>query len=338
MNHNAKRDKQAADLHRWWWCLLGALLLLGGCTHSQKVAHGTWGGPGPVAPRTDRMVPAVAEANDVPDWARRERLSSRHRRQSQERELRAATRWSSANAVGGPPQAPSSRQPTRDLRLAKRNPGMGIPQGLRGHFPRADPADLEELLRQGRDPNCTIDSKVPPLCRTADHDWVEGADLLLRYGARLEARDPAGLTALGHAIESDLRRATTFLLQRGANPRIASPEFKTSLGLAAERGSIRALRALLEHGCNPNETGQRRATALMVAARAGDIDVAEELLRAGAKPQLRDAEGWSARDYAVEYQRQEFLAWYDRRVRSEGQAPLLLHRESRPRLRFLRNK
>ncbi len=220
-----------------------------------------------------------------------------------------------ATSRQGTPVPRAHGEPGFERRAARRHPGVGLPEALFQELDRDKAtATLAQLLRAGRDPNCTIDSNVPPIIHAIKEDWTEGAALLVHFGAMVDNRGASDSTALGHAIENDWRGSTTFLLQHGADPRKATPEYESSLSFAVDRGSIRALRALLEFDIPVNETDGQGRTALMVAAQWGDRDVAEELLRAGALTELKDRAGDNARDYAEQYGHKEFLAWFTRRM------------------------
>lgn len=59
------------------------------------------------------------------------------------------------------------------------------------------------------------------------------------------------------------------------------------------------VKVLLQHKADVNAVTSGRATPLIFAARSGDSDVVHMLLEAGADPNVRDADGKTALDYAV---------------------------------------
>jgi ankyrin repeat protein len=73
----------------------------------------------------------------------------------------------------------------------------------------------------------------------------------------------------------------------------------TALMRAAARGEAAAVSGLLAKGANVNrQAAGTRLTALMCAAYFGRDDVVKALLAGGAKPDLKDASGASAADWA----------------------------------------
>jgi hypothetical protein len=53
------------------------------------------------------------------------------------------------------------------------------------------------------------------------------------------------------------------------------------------------------HGADPDQRGPGRITPLIAAVIGRQVEVADELIELGADPSLRDAQGWSALDYAA---------------------------------------
>jgi hypothetical protein len=93
---------------------------------------------------------------------------------------------------------------------------------------------------------------------------------------------------LGRAIEDNFIEVATALLKAGAALDEPIPyNFRIDM-----------LRLLLTCGMNPNSAGPEGYTHLMGAAQFGYKDIVKLLLWAGANPDLKDASGNSAADYA----------------------------------------
>ena len=73
----------------------------------------------------------------------------------------------------------------------------------------------------------------------------------------------------------------------------------TALMRAAARADATAVRALVAKGADVNQQAEgTRLSALMCAAYFGHTDIVKTLLAGGAKPDLKDATGASAADWA----------------------------------------
>jgi ankyrin repeat protein len=86
-----------------------------------------------------------------------------------------------------------------------------------------------------------------------------------------------------------------------APPGVDTPDADglTALMRAAARADTAALQALVAKGASlDHQTEGTRLTALMCAAYFGHTDIVRTLLARGAKPDLKDASGASAADWA----------------------------------------
>jgi ankyrin repeat protein len=98
--------------------------------------------------------------------------------------------------------------------------GRMIVEGLRKH----DPAIVEGCLKRGADPNVQVaenddsSARRPLLHWSAANFDAQTAQLLLDYGADIEARNAGGETALIFAIRKSAGDAAEFLMKHGADP------------------------------------------------------------------------------------------------------------------------
>ncbi len=162
-----------------------------------------------------------------------------------------------------------------------------------------------------------------PLIRAArfDNDFLVRG--LLREGARADARDKTGKSALDYSVEYDYF-GPTFLLLSTADPNAVDAAGRTPLMNAAAKGNGNAIKAfVVAAGFAAKAAGESRKlpaaertemlaiaarfrqinlnvqdrdgkTALMLAAEKGDAQIAESLLRMRVNNQLKDKKGKTA--------------------------------------------
>lgn len=169
---------------------------------------------------------------------------------------------------------------------------------------RQDRTAARALLKQGGPGKVDVNAKaadgVTPLHWAAHWDDVELADLLIKAGARVDAADEHGTTALALACENVSERMVERLLSGGANPNLARTSGMTPLFDAIDVASPRLVATLLAHGANVNaKTAKTRITPLMWAIGEGQPDLAKLLLDAKADVQAVTTDGFSALTFAA---------------------------------------
>lgn len=121
---------------------------------------------------------------------------------------------------------------------------------------------------------------VTPLMMVARQGCVEMADMLLAAGARIDARNEAGMTALHYAIgfEGEDRRAiVSYLLSRHADVNAQNDDGKTPLMLAVALGHTEAVSLLLQTGADTELRDINGATAEDLARLDGRWDLVHQL-------------------------------------------------------------
>lgn len=204
------------------------------------------------------------------------------------------------------------------------------------------------LLEKGADPNHHL-LRLPILVDIAgDQDVsagtkVELINLMVEFGALVDAADEEGKTALMHAIEAGVESVVACLLELGASVDVEDDFKRRPLHLAAEKGSEAILelilnkkpnldcldtsgrsalsravefpdlaRILLEKGASPDLTEYRDFTPLSLSAEDGFTKTVELLLAHGAQVNLRtditsDTGGWTAVCIAAEYDQPDIV-------------------------------
>jgi ankyrin repeat protein len=150
-----------------------------------------------------------------------------------------------------------------------------------------DKVALRALLQKKADVNVTDADGSTALHWASYRDDVEGADLLIRAGAKVNAATDLGVTPLWPASENGSSAMVRRLLDAGANPNAALLAGETPLMVAARSGYPDVVEQLLAKGANPNAHGSRGQTALMWAVSQKHPDVVKVLLARHADLQLR---------------------------------------------------
>lgn len=134
----------------------------------------------------------------------------------------------------------------------------------------------------------------------AYHNRIQVA-ALIKHGAKLDATDNNGWTALHHALSDGKSMLASILIEAGASVDVATKAGWIPLYFAAESACDPAiLQKLLEAGANPNQSQARGQMPLHRAIHGGGPhEVIEILLSGGADPLLLDAYGRSCLDWAL---------------------------------------
>ena len=147
---------------------------------------------------------------------------------------------------------------------------------------RADDRNaVEQLLRQGANPNERDSDGSTPLAWAATRSNTEIAGLLLNAGADPNITNELGIGPLSLAISNGFPAMVTQLLAQRADPNIARENGETPLMTAARMGQTEIMKQLLARGAAVNAADRKYGqTALMWAA--GQPDAVRLLLERGA--------------------------------------------------------
>ena len=152
-------------------------------------------------------------------------------------------------------------------------------------------ADLESPDDRGRTPLISAAREMagPEVVRT-----------LLDLGARIDAADRSGDTALALAAWRGSAEVVSLLLARGAAVTVTGPRGRQLLGLAVSRGLPELFARLVEKGADLNAPQGRGGSLLSSAAEGGSVPILEALLARGLEVNHRDDDGWTALHFAAD--------------------------------------
>lgn len=152
------------------------------------------------------------------------------------------------------------------------------------------------------------------LHEAADKGHVSIADLLIDYGASVDARTRSSITPMHNAVLGHHMDVVKLLLARGANVNAALANGLTPLHQAAMKGYSDIARILLASQAEVNAQSKAGRTPLHWAALNGHVGVVGLLLEKGANLETRDELGRTPLDWAL--------------IRGQSDVVIVLHQAS----------
>lgn len=152
---------------------------------------------------------------------------------------------------------------------------------------------LATLLDAGVDPNKpdrrSQNSRArTPLQEASRRGWIEGVEMLLTHGARVDDCEPGDFTALHLAARAGHVKVVRQLLMAKADP---CGDRHAPAGPLHETASMDVMELLLAAGALPNQRDRNKSTPLHQQAYHGRPDLIARLLSAGADPLAVDRRG-----------------------------------------------
>lgn len=154
---------------------------------------------------------------------------------------------------------------------------------------------IQFLLRSNMDINTINSSNLSALTDCVIRADLEGARMLLEYGANINGGDKTGeSTPLIAAIEMEHIDLLELLLQHGASPNTLGKQGLPVMWWASRCGNIEVVDMLLRHGGDINTNQTEEKTPLMFAAAEEQLDMLSFLIAKGADIDARDSQGHTA--------------------------------------------
>ncbi|MEE6472762.1 hypothetical protein FKM82_009713 [Ascaphus truei] len=101
--------------------------------------------------------------------------------------------------------------------------------------------------------------------------------LLVKKGAKINARQKNGTTALIHAAEKNYLATVAILLEAGAYVNVQQTTGETALMKACKRGNSDIVRLLIEHGADCNVLSKHMGSAIQFAKQSNNVQLFELL-------------------------------------------------------------
>jgi ankyrin repeat protein len=180
---------------------------------------------------------------------------------------------------------------------------------------KGDGTECDRLLAAGADPNAAREGEMSPLCAAAAVNCSACAKLLCIHGANPNAPCPSGTPPLSEAVVRADEVFLRVLLEAGAKVEAGDGEGRTALHRAASNRSDYAtpspdaaplepsrdpVQILLDHGADPNFLDRWGRTPLHDAAEHGEFENVVLLVNHGANPNVAAATGVTPLDLAPE--------------------------------------
>ncbi|RPE79871.1 ankyrin repeat domain-containing protein [Vulcaniibacterium tengchongense] len=175
------------------------------------------------------------------------------------------------------------------------------------------------LLERGAKPEPAGGQPALLAAAGGEEDDPAGVNLLLKFRAKVDARDARGRSALHEAAHAGHAEIAAALLAAGADADARDGEGRTPLLEAAHGGHLAVLERLLEHlprgGADAAAAVDARGRSALLLACQGERAspaLVQKLLALGVDPERRDAEGKRAVDRAAEAGRWALVSALDR--------------------------
>jgi uncharacterized protein len=135
------------------------------------------------------------------------------------------------------------------------NPFSGYYDNVARAAEANDVAKVRALLSSGNSVNQPEeDSQRTGLHNAAINGNLQIAAILIKAGARIDARDNIGSTPLIYAADHDRLEMAKLLIDVGAQVDAENKNGMTALMIAAKNGEVEMARTLLARGANPNKS------------------------------------------------------------------------------------
>ncbi|XP_052077694.1 uncharacterized protein LOC127715630 [Mytilus californianus] len=139
------------------------------------------------------------------------------------------------------------------------------------------------------------DSFESPMLDVAGQGYCDLANMLIRMGMNVNARDQEGRTPLYRASESGHEDMVSLLLKNEGNYMLTRDdslnEGESPLFVASKKGHKNVVNLFLDYDCNPNICTDNQESSLHIASQNGHLDIVKVLLRKKANPNLNAVHG-----------------------------------------------
>ena len=192
--------------------------------------------------------------------------------------------------------------------------GIDIDTNMEGSVPllygavkNNHPAMVNILLKNGARPNNTPQHALPYLCIAARNNNIPILRNLLDYGAQVNIEDDTSQTALFYC---DTIETAVFLIANDADINVQDNEGNSPLHHAIKKW-LRAIAVhLVAKGADINAVNNNNESPFFEAACCGNIEALTLLFSEGANMDIKNKDGLTAQEWALENDRQGVIEWF----------------------------
>ena len=139
------------------------------------------------------------------------------------------------------------------------------------------------------------DSFKSPMLDVAGQGYCDLANMLIRMGLDVNARDREGRTPLYRASESGQEDMVSLLLKNHGDYKLTRDdslnEGESPLFIASKKGHKNIVNLFLDYECDPNICTDSNESSIHIAAQNGHLDIVKVLLKKKANPNLKAVHG-----------------------------------------------
>lgn len=160
--------------------------------------------------------------------------------------------------------------------------------------------EVRELLINGANVDDKDENydKITPLFLAIETGHIEIVELLLDFGAKVNARDASKQTPIMRLDDDATPDLVGLLIRHGAKVNLKDDNGDTVLILASGAVKPDVLKALIDAGADVRAANKQGQTALMEAAENDDLESVKVLIDAGSEVNAKNKEGDTAWDLA----------------------------------------
>jgi uncharacterized protein len=179
----------------------------------------------------------------------------------------------------------------------------GVYEDFFNAIKRDDTSALQSLLQRGFDPNTRDPKNLHGLFIALREPSPKAAQILIKAPKiDLNPITDDGETPLMMAVFKGQTELAVQMIERGAD--VNKPGW-TPLHYAATAGNVQLINVLLENHAYIDAESPNKTTPLMMAAHYGTPGAVKLLLEEGADPSLKNDQGLTAIDFALQAKKQD---------------------------------